>query len=123
MTTLLPPSLSDYDERGSLFVKEFEFNDACEKVRHLPLVVINRPTKVIVPSRDCSLPALKYTEWSSSLQAFRFLPGEYGCLDHIISVRVAMSSNSVPTDVIDNVSTFLNMFESQPLPSIKFGTL
>lgn len=121
MTTPLSP-LSDFDELGSLFVKEFTFDDGCDKSRTLPLIIINRPTKVITPSNDCIEPRLTYTEWSSSAQFFRNTSGEQGCLDHVISIRVAMSSGSNIPLIKKNVSGFLNLFDTSP-PKLRFGNL
>lgn len=121
MTTPLPP-LNQFDEVGSLFVKEFSFEDGCDKQRTLPLVIINRPTKVLTPSNDCITPRLTYTEWSSSAQFFRNIPDQYGCLDHIISVRVSMSSGSNVAQVKENVFDLLSLFDNS-VPILRFGNL
>lgn len=123
MTTSILPSLENYDNHGTLFVKEFEFSDGCNKIRRLPLVIINRPTKVIIPSNDCKTPSLQYTEWASSAQLFRNSEGEKGCLDHVISIRISMSTGSNPAVIVNNVNTFLEMFRNAPSPSLALGTL
>lgn len=115
MTTLLP-SIPTMEDVGSVFLKEFSFTDGCDKSRTHPLVIIEKPKRIMIPNHDCTTPQLMYNEWSTSAQLFRDSPNHYGCLDHVISIRISLSSGSDVQIIRDNVSSLLSQFSSSSGP-------
>jgi len=67
MISAFPPTV-DIIDKGSFYLGEFDFEDGCERIKTFPSVIITRPIRKAIPSTDCKPAALKYTEWSSSLQ-------------------------------------------------------
>lgn len=114
--TVILPSYTSMEDVGSVFLKEFTFIDGCEKTRTHPLVILEKPKRVTIPNFDCVTPQLNYTEWSCSVQFFRNELGQRGCLDHTISIRLSLSSDTDVDTVISNVSSLLSQFSSAPMP-------
>lgn len=115
MTTSLP-QIADMQDVGSVFLREFSFQDGCDKNRTHPLVILEKPKRVIIPNFDCVAPQLKYVEWSCSSQFFRNALGQRGCLDHTISIRLSLSTGTDVSVVADNVDSMLNQFIDSPMP-------